>query len=134
MGIISNFFTKRRLDSFRKKAEKDLKFRFQINVFKEDNTPILQVLPQNAFKNDFEIKDENGYAILVLVGNIPIRNKQFEQSRFYLDSNNIDVGGKKYVVFVDNGFKELGEVIKELLEVVFDIDEEEYYKTDLIEL
>ncbi|WP_298955514.1 hypothetical protein [uncultured Nonlabens sp.] len=133
MGIISKVFKKRKFDRLIKKAIRDRNFRFQMNISK-DNTPLIQVLPQDVFQKQFEIKDEDGFVIVVLTGSVIIRDKNFKESEFYSVSHEIDIEGKKQLIFMERNFEKLGETLKELLLIVFDINGEENYTTEMIVL
>lgn len=133
MGIIRKYLNQRKVDKFAKKANNIPDFKFQINISIKGR-PLIQVFPQDVFRKDYEIEDINGYAILVLTGNVPILNSNFRESNFSSLSQEVDIDGKKQLIFMERDFKKLGEIIKELLDVVFEIKPNESYTTDMIEL
>jgi hypothetical protein len=133
MGIIRKYINQRKVNKFAKKANNNPDFRFQINLYIKC-IPLIQVFPQDVFRKDYEIEDINGYAILVLTGNVPILNSNFKDSNFSSLSQEVDIDGKKQLIFMERDFKKLVEIIKELLDVVFEVKPTENYTTDMIEL
>lgn len=131
--MIRRFFNKRKQRKFQEKAENDPDFRFQINISK-NGQGLIQVFPQDVFRKDFNVQNLDGYAILVLIGNVPILNENFEKSRFNKISNELVLDGKKKIVFMERDYIKLTKTLKEMLKVVFELTEEENYTTQLIEL